>query len=362
MGRDNTASAPRTPRRETNAGIRSIARSSIEPLVSVLLPAFNASRTLPACLHSLQRQTEPRWRCVAVDDGSRDDTLSRLREVAARDDRFEVVSGLHRGLVEALNRGLRRCRGRYVARMDADDLMHRERLAAQLRLLEAEPRLAAVGCHVRIFPRADLRDGRRAYEGWLNSVDSARRVREEAFVECPIAHPTWMIRRDVLDQFGYRQQGWPEDYDLLLRLLAAGHEVGVVPRRLLCWRDSPRRLSRTSPAYGLDRFTACKASFLAAGFLGTRETYGLWGYGETGRALRRVLLEHGKQPAFIVELHPGRLGKLIHGAPVISPQELRSRRGLPIVVSVAGPEPRRQIRDALGQMGFEELRDFVCAA
>ena len=334
----------------------------MEPLLSVLLPAFNAAPTLPSCLRSLQRQTERCWRCVVVDDGSRDDTLRCLREVAARDDRFEVVSGPHRGLVEALNRGLRRCTGRYVARMDADDLMHGERLAAQLRLLEAAPRLAAVGCHVRIFPRADLSDGRRAYERWLNSIDSARRVREEAFVECPIAHPTLMVRRAVLEELGYRDQGWPEDYDLLLRLLAAGHDVGVVPRRLLCWRDSPNRLSRTSPAYALEQFTACRAAFLASGLLAPAETYVLWGYGETGRALRRALLVHGKRPAFIVELHLGRLGKLIHGAPVISPENLPSHRGLPIVVSVAGREPRRQIRAALGEMGFDELRDFVCAA
>ena len=54
-----------------------------------------------------------------------------------------------------------------------------------------------------------------------------------------------MVRRTVLAAVGYRDRGWPEDYDLVLRLLAAGPEIGVVPRRLLAWRDGPGRLTRT---------------------------------------------------------------------------------------------------------------------
>src|SRR5262249_52399266 len=158
--------------------------------------------------------------------------------------RFVVLSTPHRGLVEALNAGIERCRGRYVARMDADDLMHCDRLSQQLRALDAAPHLAALGCHVRLFPRRHLRDGRRAYERWLNGINSARRVREEAFVECPVAHPTLMVRYEVLRVLGYRDAGWAEDYDLILRVLARGDEVGVVPRRLLCWRDERQRLSR----------------------------------------------------------------------------------------------------------------------
>ena len=53
-----------------------------------------------------------------------------------------------------------------------------------------------------------------------------------------------MIRRELLKQMRYRERGWPEDYDLILRLLAAGKKIGVLPRRLLCWRDGPGRLSR----------------------------------------------------------------------------------------------------------------------
>ncbi len=333
------------------------------PAVSVLLPVRDAATTLPSCLRSLQRQRLTAWECVLVDDGSRDATLPCARGFAARDPRFVVVASARAGLVPALNAGLARCRGAFVARMDADDVMHRDRLAAQVAALRAIPDLVAVGCHVRLFPRTGLTAGRRAYERWLNGIDSPVRVRAEAFVECPVAHPALMLRREALTALGYHDRGWPEDYDLVLRLLAAGREIGVVPRRLLGWRDGPGRLSRTSAIYGLDRFTACKAAFLADGFLARTAGYVLWGYGDTGRALRRALARHGKHPSHVVELHPGRLGNVIHGAPVIPPERLRdSACRRPVVVSVAGEGPRRQIREALGGMGLAELRDFVCAA
>jgi glycosyltransferase involved in cell wall biosynthesis len=328
----------------------------------VLLPAYDAAATLPACLASLTRQSETAWECVLADDGSRDETAAIAHAAAARDPRIRVLSFAHRGLVATLNDALPHCRTPLIARMDADDLMHRDRLAAQRALLDSSPELAAVGSHVRIFPRAALGAGLRAYERWLASIDCARRVREDALVESPIAHPTLMIRTGVLRAFAYRDAGWPEDYDLLLRLLAAGHEVGVVPRRLLCWREHARRLTHTADVYGIERFTRCKAHFVAHGFLAGHDDYVLWGYGHTGRALRRALLAHGKRPTHVVELHPGRLGQTIHGAPVVAPEALLDLRPARIVASVAGEVARTRIRDALRSWGFVELRDYVCAA
>ena len=332
------------------------------PLVSVLLPARNAAATLDAALASLRRQTWSDWECVVVDDGSTDATGEVARAAAAIDPRVTMVPTPPRGLVAALGTGLERCRGEYVARMDADDLMRRDRLALQVDGLDRDPQLAAVGAHVRFFPRAGMSDGLRAYERWLNSVDSPARLRAEAFVESPVAHPTLLIRRSVLAAVGYRDRGWPEDYDLVLRLLAAGHEIGVVPRRLLGWRDGPGRLTRTHPAYGLDRITACKASFLADGFLAGGERYLLWGYGGTGRALARALRGHGKHPSHVIEVHAGRLGNVIHGAPVVPPAALVDLPRLPLVASVAGEAARSEIRAFLATLGWVETRDFVCAA
>lgn len=262
----------------------------------------------------------------------------------------------------ALNAGVAECRAPVIARMDGDDLMSAARLSTALAALEREPHVSGVGTHVRLFPRRGLTPNRLAYERWLNALSSPEDVRRDAFVECPIAHPTLTIRARVLREFGYRDCAWPEDYDLVLRLLEAGHDLAVVPERLHHWRDSPGRYSRTHPACSIERFVACKASFLARGFLGERERFILWGYGDTGRQLCRALGAHGKTPSHIVELHPGRIGQRIAGAEVIPPVELTAVPRAPIVVSVSGAGARALIRADLERMRFAEGRDFVVAA
>jgi len=331
------------------------------PLVSIVLPARNAATTLRACLASIARQMLTTWECIIVDDGSTDATASVARDATRGDVRFRIVSMPARGLISALNRGLEDAGAPLIARMDADDVMHRERLAAQVEALELDATLSAVGCHVRMWPRGSMSGGLREYERWLNGLRSAEDVARDAFVECPVAHPTLLMRREMAD-LGYGDCAWPEDYDLILRAIGRGLRIGVVPRRLLLWRDRPDRLSRRDPRYSAARFTACRAHHLAAGFLAGRDEYILWGYGGTGRSLRRSLAALGKRPAHIIDIKPGRLGQRIHGAPVVPPAALRDLERRPIVVSVAFDGPRAQIRQELASMGFVELRDYVCAA
>jgi hypothetical protein len=240
--------------------------------------------------------------------------------------------------------------------------MARRRLELQLDWLRRHPELAGVGSAVRLFPRRGLRPGRLAYEAWLNGIADAEAVAREAFVECPLAHPTWMVRADVLRSLGYRELPWPEDYDLLLRSLAMGHSIGVVPRRLLHWRDHPRRLSRTAGRYAQERFVQAKAHFLCTGPLAGADRYLLWGYGATGRALARALAALGRHPAAIVDLHPGRIGNRIAGAPVIAPADLGAPAAHRLLVSVAGAGPRNEIRAELALGGWRERADFVCVA
>lgn len=332
------------------------------PAVSVLLPAYNAEKTLVDSLRSVARQSETDWECLVVDDGSSDATLAIARRFAAQDARFRVLSLPHAGIVSALNAGLGECRGELVARLDGDDLMQRQRLEKQRSALAQEPSWAGVGCHVRFFPRRGITPGLRSYERWLNGIRAPSDVAREAFIECPLAHPTWMLRRSAFLALGYRDAPWPEDYDLALRLLEAGGKLGVVPERLLHWRDGSGRLSRSSPRYSIPAFTACKAEFLARGFLRSEDAYILWGYGDTGKALAAALSERGKHPSAIIELHPGRLGQLIRKVRVVAPAELPSLPRRPLLVSVAGSVPRAEIRAALGQMGFREGADYVCCA
>jgi glycosyltransferase involved in cell wall biosynthesis len=335
--------------------------SDTAPLVSILIPAWNAQATIRAAISSVQRQSYAAWECVVVDDGSSDETAQVVERVAAADPRFRLVRVPRGGLVPALNEGLAHCKGAFIARMDADDLMHRHRLARQVALLERDRTLAAVGCHVRIFPRATMSARLREYEAWLNSLQSADDVARDAFVECPVAHPTLMMRAEMA-QLRYCDRGWPEDYDFVLRALAAGLRIAVVPGRLVAWRDRPDSLCRTDRTYDGERFTACKAHYLSRGFLSGEDTYVLWGYGDTGRTLRTALAREGKSPSHIVEVKTSRIGQQIHGAPVVAVSDVPALRGRRVVVSVARAAPRAEIRAALTAMQFLDGVDFVCAA
>ena len=299
---------------------------------------------------------------MIVDDGSEDASLSIASRFALADPRFRLVPRHHAGLVETLNAGVDACRAPLVARMDADDWMRSERLELQANALDASPSLEATGCFVRLFPRSVLTDGRRAYESWLDSLFDAEAIWRERFIECPVAHPTLMIRRPRLSALRYRDRGWPEDWDLILRLLRAGPKIGNVPVRLLGWRDRRDRLSRVDPRYELARFTDCRAWHLHRDFLNGASHYVLWGHGPTGRNLRRALSKLGHHPSVIVDVHPRRIGNEIHGAPVVPPKWLNGQIPSRLIVSVAGKGPRGEIRSTLARMGFREGVDYVCAA
>ena len=334
----------------------------ISPDVSVLLPVYNGEATLLAALRSVKRSRGVRWECLIVNDGSNDRTLDVAHQVMLGDARFRLINASHGGIVAALNRGIDHCLGKIIARMDADDCMHPERLFQQKTTLERGKTISAVGSIVKIFPRRNLTPGRRAYECWLNSLTTPEKIAQDRYVECPIAHPTLAIRANLLRDLRYRNCGWPEDYDLVLRLLAAGHRIENITWPPYAWRDHPTRLSRTDRTYSLDAFLRARAHFLAHVYLIGQSGYTLWGFGPTGRALRAALGAHGRWPTDIVEVHPRRIGQRIHGAPVIPVHALERAKHAPLITAVSGKIARTEIRATLRNLGWKESDDFVCAA
>nr|MBC8504034.1 glycosyltransferase family 2 protein [Chloroflexota bacterium] len=182
------------------------------PAVSVLLPCYNAAETLGETLESLSVQTLHDFKVLAVDDGSEDSTMGILQDWARRDSRFRVVSCPHAGVIAASAAGLSHCQGRYIARMDADDRAHPQRLEKQVAYLDEHPEVAAVSCLVKAFPEEHVREGFRIYINWLNSLVTDAEIKREIFVESPLPNPSVTFRREWLECMGgYQERGWPED-------------------------------------------------------------------------------------------------------------------------------------------------------
>ena len=342
------------------------------PRVSILLPCRDAEPFLPECIASLEAQTEPQYEVLTLDDGSSDCTREQLVAWAERDPRVRLLEPEGSGLVAALQRLARDARAGLLARMDADDIAAPGRLAVQLALLRDQPQIAACGTGVRYFPRPAAESGYLRYETWINGLRSPADLGRDVFVECPIAHPTLMVRRWVFEKIGgYRDVDGPEDYDLVLRLAEADHQIANVAEVLHEWRLGPHRISEQSERYSSDAFRRLKISFLRRSFVPEGRPLVMWGAGKVGKAFARAWLGSGGAPVrAFVDLDPRKIGQTIHGAPVIEPADLGEiaeseldRGGRPYVLAAVGsPGARQEIRDALEAMDFRELQDFRAVA
>src|SRR4051794_27446559 len=120
------------------------------PRVSVLMTIFNPGPFLQPALDSLSAQTFGDFELIAVENGSSDRSRDTIRNFAARDSRCKIIELPENiGRVPALNMGLAQASGDYVAILDADDVAHPERLAAQVELLDAQPDVMMVSSHAR---------------------------------------------------------------------------------------------------------------------------------------------------------------------------------------------------------------------
>jgi len=326
------------------------------------MPVRNEERYLPAALDSLFRQTLADWELVAVDDGSTDATSAILAAAALRDPRIRPLRCEDGGLVAALNEGLAACRAPFIARMDGDDICHPRRLEVQANLLDTEQDTGLAACAFRHFPRTALKQGMLAYETWQNGLHDHEIIMRDLFVESPFVHPSVMMRHEILAGLGgYRGCGWPEDYDLWLRMAANGVRFMRLAQTFFFWRDHPERATRTMEEYAANAFRACKLHHLVSGFLAGQRTVIMAGAGLEGRAWQRLLMAEGIGVSLWLDVDPRKIGRQLHGAPIIHPHQLRLS-GEKMLVAIGVRGAREEFRRLVQPTGLREGLDFICVA
>jgi hypothetical protein len=202
-------------------------------MVSVVLPVWNGERFLAEAVESVLSQTLDTIELLLVDDGSTDATSDIAHVFMCRDPRVRVIHIERRGIAHALNAGIAQARGRYVARMDADDISCPSRLQKQIAYLDANPDCVAVGSAVAVIDETGEHVGTRKFpehhEGITDKLISGW---SNAF-----AHPTVVMRREALLAVGgYRDECVPsEDLDLWIRLSKVG-KLANISERLLQYR------------------------------------------------------------------------------------------------------------------------------
>ena len=187
--------------------------------VSVLLPVWNGEAFLEAAVESILRQTLSSLELIIIDDGSTDASAAIAEKLACGDDRVRVLRREHQGLSAALNAGIAAARGEYVARMDADDISVPHRLQKQVAYLDAHPSCVAAGAWIEVVDEAGRHLGLKTFVEKHEEISAALLQGVS-----PIAHPTVVLRRDVLRAAGgYDARRYPsEDLDLWFRLAERG--------------------------------------------------------------------------------------------------------------------------------------------
>jgi len=332
-----------------------------------VLPVYNGATTLEAAIDSLQRQTCTDWELLAVDDGSTDDTRQWIEARARKDLRIRVLPQPHRGLVPALQAGLAAARGRFIARMDADDIADPERLEEQWNFLQRRPEVGVAGTLVGFGGDPQEAEGFARHVDWMNSLVEVEPIALNRFIESPLAHPSVMFRSELVARHGgYREGDFPEDYELWLRWLDAGVAMAKVPRVLLTWNDSPGRLSRTDGRYDLEAFYRCKAGYLARWLerhVAPDRPVVVWGAGRPTRRRAEYLTEHGVILAGYIDIDAQKIGKTFRGRLVNPPLALQGANPRPFVLGyVARRGAREWARSHFHACGYVEGRDFLMAA
>lgn len=256
-----------------------------QPLVSIIMPVYNPGDYLVDAIESLRNQTYTNWELIAINDYSPDDSLRVLRSYQKKDKRVKIINlKKHAGIVKALNAGVQKAKGHFIARMDADDISLPERLETQVRFLTHNKDITLVGTQVEMV------NEHRESLGLKPFPLEHDRIHEMLFYLCPLQHATMMTYSRILKQYSYEDHFATEDLALFFHLIRRG-KFANVPEVLYQYR-----LLRYSFSFKKTRKT-----FFAA-LMVRLKAFLLWEYRPT---IKGIILLSGQ--IIILSLLPDRL-------------------------------------------------------
>ena len=208
------------------------------PLVSIIMSVYNEERYLGQSLDSLLGQTLSDFEIIIVDDCSGDGTVEKIESY--HDARIRLIRNeKNQGLTKNLNKALGYCRGKYIARMDGDDISLPGRLEKQVRYLETHPEIMLTGCQTRTFGEQKM--------VWRLKA-SPQQLRIMMLIRPVLAHPSFMMRGELIREYGFRYDESfrsAQDYDFAQRV-SERFDIGIVPEVLLRYRTHKKQVSSRS--------------------------------------------------------------------------------------------------------------------
>ena len=233
-------------------------------MVSIIIPYKNPLPYFEDCLKSIVNQSHKKLQIILVNDYSTDDSEKLAFKYSNEDSRIELVKNIGKGIVDALNTGSEIAKGKYITRMDADDIMSENKIEILRSLLEKKKtKHIAVG-NVKYFAsKKPMGNGYLKYANWLNELTSKEKNFKEIYKECTIPSCCWMMHRSDFENIkGFKKLDYPEDYDFLFRVHYNQIKLATTKEIIHLWRDHPMRTSRNSKDYLFENFIPLKLKYL----------------------------------------------------------------------------------------------------
>lgn len=220
-----------------------------QPLVSVIIPCYNAALYIRDALLSITQQTYTHLEIIVIDDGSTDDSPMVVEALAAGDKRIKLFRNeRNQRLVKTLNRGISLSKGKYIARMDADDIAMKHRIEKQVAFMESHPEIGIAGTFTYDF-------NAQGFVGINKRPVEHESIKAYLFTGSPFFHPTVIIRKEVLDRYALRYDDnyyRAEDHALWVHLLSVTQGANL-PEALLKYRLLPNSETRLGQADQINR-------------------------------------------------------------------------------------------------------------
>lgn len=211
----------------------------MQQLISVLMSTYKEPLAwIEAAIKSILNQTYKKLELIVVVDWPENiELLEYLTTLQSKDERIKIVKNSeNRGLVYSLNKGFGFCQGKYIARMDADDISESTRLETQFKYLSMNE-YDLVGSGLQFFWENQKLQVVEVKDEYSMCLEMLRRA-------CCSPHPTWLFKREIFEMLGgYRNIDSCEDLDFLHRAARAGFRLGNVPKILLQYRNNPESIS-----------------------------------------------------------------------------------------------------------------------
>lgn len=215
-----------------------------KPLISIVLPVLNGEKYLSLAINSVIAQTYKNWKLIIVDNGSTDNTPAIINEYLKKDTRIKGINCNIKGIVPALNTGLKHCVGTLIARIDADDLWIPNKLEVQVNYLNSHPQLALLGGSVEIIDdKGNTLPNTKAFNNGMH-LDPKEVVKKISHNNL-FCHSSIVIKKEVLEEFGGYAEKYlhSEDYFLWFQTVQK-YKAEILAEKLVLFRYHPQSISR----------------------------------------------------------------------------------------------------------------------